>query len=52
MMKKVTSEKIIYGTDFPWFSQPYCIGTVLGADITDEDRRNILYRNAMRILGE
>ncbi|MEI6519169.1 MAG: amidohydrolase family protein [bacterium] len=52
MMKTVTSEKIIYGTDFPWFNQPYCIGTILGADITDEDRRNILYRNAMRILGE
>jgi predicted TIM-barrel fold metal-dependent hydrolase len=52
MMKRVSSEKIIYGTDFPWFSEPYCTGTILGADITDDDRRNILYRNAMKILGE
>lgn len=52
MIEGVGSEKIVFGTDFPWFNEPYCIGTILGADITDEDRRNIFYRNARRILGE
>ena len=45
------SEKILYGTDFPWFDFHYYIGAILGADITDADRRNIFYRNAMRLLG-
>lgn len=44
------SEKILYGTDLPWFTEHYYIGTVLGADITDNDRRNIFYRNAERLL--
>lgn len=44
------SEQIIYGTDFPWFSQFYYIGAVLGADITDEDRHNIFHRNAEKLL--
>ena len=45
------SEKILYGTDFPWFSHHYYIGGVLAADISDDDRRNIFYRNARRILA-
>lgn len=51
-VEAVGSEKIVFGTDFPWFSYPYYIGAVLGADMSDEDRRNILYRNAQRLLGE
>ncbi len=45
------SEKILFGTDFPWFDFHYYIGAILGADITDEDRRNIFYRNAQNVLG-
>jgi len=52
MLQRVGADKLIFGTDFPWFSYPYCIGAILGADMTDEDRRNILYRNARRLLGE
>lgn len=44
------AERIIFGSDFPWFSYPYCLGTIMGAEMTDEDRRNILYRNGRRIL--
>ena len=44
------SDRILFGTDFPWFSYYYYIGAVLGADITDEDRCNIFYRNAERLL--
>ena len=46
------SRQILFGTDFPWFNHHYYIGCVLGADIRDEDRRNIFYRNAQRLLGE
>ncbi len=44
------SQKIVFGTDTPWFSHHYYIGALLGAPMTDEDRRNILYRNARRLL--
>lgn len=50
-VQRVGSERIVFGTDYPWFDFHYYIGAVLGADITDEDRRNILYRNAQKLLG-
>jgi predicted TIM-barrel fold metal-dependent hydrolase len=45
------SERIIFGTDLPWFNHHYYIGSVLGADIGDEDRHNILHRNAEKLLA-
>lgn len=44
------SDRILFGTDFPWFDFHYYIGAVLGARISDEDRRNILYRNARKLV--
>jgi len=44
------SERIVFGTDMPWFDYHYYIGAVLGADISDDDRRNIFYRNAQKLL--
>ncbi|MFA6569444.1 MAG: amidohydrolase family protein [Victivallales bacterium] len=49
IVREAGSEKILYGTDFPWFDFNYYTGAVLGADISDEDRENILYRNFERI---
>lgn len=45
------SGRLIYGTDMPWFNQHYYIGGVLGAEMTDEDRHNILHRNAEKLLA-
>lgn len=45
------SEKITFGDDHPWFDPHYGVGCVLFAYISDDDRRNILYRNAQRIFG-
>lgn len=47
----VGSERIIFGTDTPWFDYHYYIGTILDAGISDEDRRNIFYRNAQKLLS-
>ncbi len=44
------SERILFGTDLPWFNHHYYIGSVLGAAISDEDRHNILHRNAEKLL--
>ena len=48
----VGSERLLYGTDMPWFDEYQGTGGVLSAKITEDDMRNILYRNAERILGK
>jgi predicted TIM-barrel fold metal-dependent hydrolase len=50
-IENVSSEKIIFGTDFPWFDHHYYIGGVLGAGCSDDDCRNIFYRNAERLIS-
>jgi uncharacterized protein len=45
------SERILYGSDSPWIDPRFVLGEVLGARITDEDRENILARNAVRLFG-
>jgi len=51
MCEYAGSRKITFGTDHPWFDPHYGIGCILSAYMTDEDRRNILYRNAQRLFG-
>jgi len=46
----IGSERIVFGTDLPWFSTFHGIGAVLDAEMTDDDRHNILHRNGERIL--
>ncbi|MEM3018839.1 MAG: TatD family hydrolase [Candidatus Bathyarchaeia archaeon] len=51
MVKEAGSEKILFGTDLPWFDPHYGIGCVIFSKIGDEDRHNILHRNAERLLA-
>lgn len=48
---KAGSEKILFGTDLPWFNYHYYIGAVLAAEISEQDIRNIFYTNARRLLA-
>lgn len=48
---RVGSENLLFGTDMPWFDEYQAVGGVLSADISENDMRNILYRNAERIFG-
>ena len=50
LVDNIGSERILFGTDFPWFNQHYYIGSVLGSRISEDDCRNIFYRNARRLL--
>ncbi|MBQ7637995.1 MAG: amidohydrolase family protein [Clostridia bacterium] len=52
IVRAAGSERVLFGTDLPWFSTMHGAGTVLGADITDEDRLNIFHRNGDRIIAE
>lgn len=45
------SDRLLFGTDLPWFDEHQGIGSLLSADITDQDIHNICHRNARRILG-
>jgi uncharacterized protein len=49
LVEGVGSERVLYGTDLPWFDPMYAIGCVLHAEITEDDKRNILHRNAARL---
>ena len=51
LVRDVGSERILYGTDMPWFDEFQGIGGVLSAEISDEDKRNILYRNIENLFG-
>ena len=44
------SERILFGTDLPWFSTMHGVGMILGADITDDDRLNIFHRNGDKLI--
>lgn len=48
----VGSENLLFGTDMPWFDEYQAVGGVLAAKISDEDKLNILSKNAERILGK
>jgi len=45
------SERMLFGTDLPWFDPHHGIGALLSADISDADRHNILHRNAEKLLA-
>ena len=51
-VRECGSEKILFGTDLPWFNTFHAIGCILDADMTDGDRHNILHRNGERLLGK
>jgi predicted TIM-barrel fold metal-dependent hydrolase len=52
MCREVGSDRVVFGTDLPWYDPSYAIGSVLFADITDEDRENILRNTALSILDK
>jgi predicted TIM-barrel fold metal-dependent hydrolase len=45
------SDRMLFGTDLPWFDPHHAVGVLMNARITDEDRHNICHRNAQRLLG-
>ena len=45
------SDRMLFGTDLPWFDPHQAVGVLLNADITDSDRHNICHRNAEELLA-
>ncbi|BBI32885.1 metal-dependent hydrolase [Cohnella abietis] len=51
MVREASSEKVLFGTDFPWYDPNYMLGSVLFSGIGDDDIRNIIHHNAVRLLA-
>ncbi|MFC3801421.1 amidohydrolase family protein [Cohnella sp. GCM10012308] len=51
MVREAGAEKVLFGTDFPWYDPHYMLGSVLFSGIGDEEIRHIVYYNAKRLLG-
>jgi len=48
-VREVGSDRILFGTDLPWFSTHHAIGAIIDAEMTDDDRHNIFHRNGEKI---
>ena len=51
LLEKCGSERLLFGSDMPWFHTHYYIGALLSIDMTDDDRRNIFYKNGEKLLN-
>ncbi|TNJ66654.1 hypothetical protein FE784_08795 [Paenibacillus hemerocallicola] len=52
MVRAATSEKVLFGTDMPWYDPHYGLGCVLFSGIDDREIANIMHHNAVRLLEE
>lgn len=50
MVKNTSSKKIVFGTDLPWYSPHFAAGSIIFARINDEQKHDILHRNAEGLL--
>ena len=50
-VKEVGSQRILYGSDVPYRDFSAQIAKVTGADITESQKKDILFRNAQKLLG-
>ncbi len=50
-VREAGSDRMLFGTDLPWFDPHQAVGALLSADISDEDRHNICHGNAERLLA-
>ena len=45
------ADKVLFATDCPWESPTSGLAALALADLTAEERENVLYRNAERLLN-
>jgi uncharacterized protein len=51
LVNEVGSDRMLFGTDLPWFDPQQAVGALLSAHIDDEDIHNICHRNAEKLLA-
>ena len=50
MCARAGSDKILFGTDLPWYNPAYCLGCILNARITDDQKADIIRNNILRMI--
>lgn len=50
-VREAGADRLLFGTDLPWFDPHHAVGVLLSADISDDDRHAICHRNAEKLLG-
>ena len=51
LVETVPSDRVMYGSDFPWLDPRANLSRVLLSPISDEAKRRILWENAMQLFG-
>ena len=51
LVNEAGSDRMLFGTDLPWFDPHQAVGVLCNAEITDDDRHNICHRNAEKLLA-
>lgn len=51
LIKKFGSHRVIFGTDSPWDSQKKAVAEILNLPLDITEKENILYKNALKLLG-
>lgn len=49
MVEGAGADKVLFGTDMPWYDPTYCLGSILFSHISDEEKYKIIYGNAKKI---
>ncbi len=49
MVEAVGADRVLFGTDLPWYDPAYGVGSVLFSHISDEDKYKVLYENAKKL---
>ena len=52
MVENVGADRVLFGTDAPWYDHTYCLGSVLFSHISDEDKYKIIYANAIKLISK
>jgi predicted TIM-barrel fold metal-dependent hydrolase len=50
-LRQVGSERVMFGSDYPWFDPALDAARIQGLPLTDAEKRAILHDNALRILA-
>lgn len=50
LVNAVGADRVLFGTDMPWYDPNYCLGSILFSRISDADKEKIIYKNAKTLL--
>jgi hypothetical protein len=51
LIRKLGVDRVLFGSDYPWFSPAASLGAVMGLPLTPAEKEKILGENARNILG-